>query len=587
MFNNPKSWTPSRPAKYSAPKSFICSKDTTQLEGILGVGGKGGVGRKELVPIPPARGAPAHAGEQRVRGSVTSSRTPAQFSPTSREVWQEEGPRSGPRASAGSDRPAPASGQFHKQETVPERRCPDSRPTWSRGGGASPRTKHLGQLQQWVLGWALCTVGGRGEKVSRLNKEAEGGDSWAPPLPGSPALETPFAGVQPPSLPHRLRQSLLQIHPSGKTVIRESSSVAWPVSRGTEFRPTPCPDNTPPSTDAQLPQLCWAPELSIQEAPPQQAPVTKWGGGCNQRIVFSLPDSLLLSPTFFRLQCPSPGWGQDRSRSRGWGVGTPTPPAKSQPRTKKPRDPRQAHSPCRRCASTSPRRHGPVRTGRGGGLRTCLQRSGTRRLSGAPGPASDPSPPLPPPAASASQPELHPARCTPTLQLGRSAGPSSPAPLRAPLPPQPRLKQTPCFCFEFSTPPRGRGTWLPAEGSQASAKDFEKESRLYATVPSRICALLPSPLLCRATLLIPGRRVDSGSRLSATDPEERRERSDRFERRKEIVSGRIAPFKGPHLFCFRCFEKSAQSSQLSDWILVERSECWASDALSNLDWLTD
>lgn len=279
MFNNPKSWTPSRPAKYSAPKSFICSKDTTQLEGILGVGGKGGVGRKELVPIPPARGAPAHAGEQRVRGSVTSSRTPAQFSPTSREVWQEEGPRSGPRASAGSDRPAPASGQFHKQETVPERRCPDSRPTWSRGGGASPRTKHLGQLQQWVLGWALCTVGGRGEKVSRLNKEAEGGDSWAPPLPGSPALETPFAGVQPPSLPHRLRQSLLQIHPSGKTVIRESSSVAWPVSRGTEFRPTPCPDNTPPSTDAQLPQLCWAPELSIQEAPPQQAPVTKWGGG--------------------------------------------------------------------------------------------------------------------------------------------------------------------------------------------------------------------------------------------------------------------------------------------------------------------
>lgn len=69
-----------------------------------------------------------------------------------------------------------------------------------------------------------------------------------------------------------------------------------------------------------------------------------------------------------------------------------------------------------------------------------------------------PFPPLPPPAASASQPELHPARCTPTLQLGRSAGPSSPAPLRAPLPPQPRLKQTPCFCFEFSTPPRGRGT---------------------------------------------------------------------------------------------------------------------------------
>lgn len=192
MFNNPKSWTPSRPAKYSAPKSFICSKDTTQLEGILGVGGKGGVGRKELVPIPPARGAPAHAGEQRVRGSVTSSRTPAQFSPTSREVWQEEGPRSGPRASAGSDRPAPASGLFHKQETVPKRRCPDSRPTWSRGGrGFSP---HKAPRAATAVGLGVGALHSRGEgRESLATEQRSGGRRFlSPASPGEPSSRNPF-----------------------------------------------------------------------------------------------------------------------------------------------------------------------------------------------------------------------------------------------------------------------------------------------------------------------------------------------------------------------------------------------------------
>lgn len=102
-----------------------------------------------------------------------------------------------------------------------------------------------------------------------------------------------------------------------------------------------------------------------------------------------------------------------------------------------------------------PRRRGPEGTGRGGGVRTCLRGRG--------------------PAASAVPRDQHP---TPSprhrrhrltalassrslrahLQLERCAGPSSPAPLPAP-PPRltPRPNQTPCFCFEFSTP-QGGGT---------------------------------------------------------------------------------------------------------------------------------
>lgn len=45
--------------------------------------------------------------------------------------------------------------------------------------------------------------------------------------------------------------------------------------------------------------------------------------------------------------------------------------------------------------------------------------------------------------------------------------------------------------------------------------------------------------------------------------------------------------KVPDLFCFLCFEKSAQSSRLSDWILVGRAESRGPASLSNLDWLTE
>lgn len=172
-------------------------------------GGWGGGSTKELGPIPPARGAPAHPREKRVRAPVTSSRTPEQSSPTAREVWQGEGPWSRPPASAGSDRPAPVSQLLHKQETVLWRRCPDGPPHLkSRAEGFLPSGTHWGLrgLRVREVG-ALHNVGGG--KVSRLNKEPEGGDSRAPPLPRSPFPEAPLAGVQPQSLPHPLRQRLL------------------------------------------------------------------------------------------------------------------------------------------------------------------------------------------------------------------------------------------------------------------------------------------------------------------------------------------------------------------------------------------
>lgn len=60
-------------------------------------------------------------------------------------------------------------------------------------------------------------------------------------------------------------------------------------------------------------------------------------------------------------------------------------------------------------------------------------------------------------ATTASPPRLHSAPCAPPF-LGRSVSPSSPAPLRAP--PR-RPNQTPCFCFVFSTPPRGGARDFP------------------------------------------------------------------------------------------------------------------------------
>lgn len=120
-------------------------------------------------------------------------------------------------------RPAsPSLRRFHKQETVPGRLGPDGRPhlkPWGRG--LCSRGTHRGQLLQQVLRVGALHNRGKGRKVSRLNKEQEGGDSRAPPLQGA-QLQKPLSGVQPPSLPHPLRQRQLRIHPMDRAPAHRS-----------------------------------------------------------------------------------------------------------------------------------------------------------------------------------------------------------------------------------------------------------------------------------------------------------------------------------------------------------------------------
>lgn len=197
------------------------------------------------------------------------------------------GPWSRPLASTGSDGPAPISLQFHKQETVPGQRAavsPGPAPPEAVGRGASARWKHRGQQPQRVLGVrALHNRGGR-EKVSRPNKEPEGGDSGAPPLPGA-RLQKPLSlESSPRAFPIRFGSAYSGCTLTTKTPVRASEGVVRPTQGGTDQGP----DNTRPTTDAPAPQLCGDPGLSMQEAPPQRNPRDKMRG---QRILWSLLDS--------------------------------------------------------------------------------------------------------------------------------------------------------------------------------------------------------------------------------------------------------------------------------------------------------
>lgn len=189
------------------------------------------------------------------------------------------------------------------------------------------------------------------------------------------------------------------------------------------------------------------------------------GRGEHQRIVFSLLASPSSPPASLRLRAPTPeaelrAGPESHAGTRG-GHSDPPPRARANPdhEQRNPRDPGWAHSPCRRRASTGPRRR--VRRGLGApGASGAVSEVGAPRLSGAPGPASDPSP-LPPPPRPHSPGFILLTACPPS---GWGAAPApqalalSGAPQPPPSPPQRRPKQNPCFCFEFSTPPKGRGT---------------------------------------------------------------------------------------------------------------------------------
>lgn len=164
------------------------------------------------MPIPPARGAPAHPGEG-------LSHVAGRAYPTTREVWHGEEPRSRPRASTGADQPAPTSLPFHKQEPSPGggRRCPEGPPHLTlRGKGLLPGGKHRGQRLQRVLGVRALHNREEGRESLATEQRTGGRRLRSPAPPGSPAPEAPLAGVQPPSLPHPLRQHLLRMYPNDK-----------------------------------------------------------------------------------------------------------------------------------------------------------------------------------------------------------------------------------------------------------------------------------------------------------------------------------------------------------------------------------
>lgn len=202
-----------------------------------------------------------------------------------------------------------------------------------------------------------------------------------------------------------------------------------------------------------IPQLCGDEELSIQN-PPQEPPVTKWrrAKNCLQPELLHASHQHLRSrvPTAPRAEGPGP---ELLPRLRG-GLSDISPRSPDQEQKK------LCNPGWGPLTVLEPRLHRPAAS-RSEGLGAAGRpdqspRSETCRLSGAPGPASNPSHPRPGACgltapASFCCPRAHP----PAGALRRR--PSSPGRLRAPPPRHcaADAEANPLFCFEFPTPPRG------------------------------------------------------------------------------------------------------------------------------------
>ena len=243
-----------------------------------------------------------------MRGPVTSSRTRRNPPPRPGRCARGRGRGHVRRPAQGqAGQPWPP-GRFTSRKLYPGLRCPNGPPhlkSW--GQGLLPSGPHPGLREQRIPGvGALHNAGGWGKKVSRLNKEPEGGDSRAPPLPRSPAPEAPLAGVQPLSLPHAHRLRLLGTKPECRRP-RFHKALAARLSRsgsggGQKIQPVPCPDNTRP---CPIPQLCGDEELSIQN-PSQRAPCDKMGGGgAHQRTASSFLDTARIPSASLRPRVPT------------------------------------------------------------------------------------------------------------------------------------------------------------------------------------------------------------------------------------------------------------------------------------------
>lgn len=212
-------------------------------------------------------------------------------------------------------------------------------------------------------------------------------------------------------------------------------------------------------------------------------------------------------------------------------------------------------------------------------------RSSTRRLSGAPGPASGPTSQSQPPRP--HSPGFIPLPARPPSARGQ----------RRPLEPCPSMGATataegqpnPLFLFWGFAPPLGAGHVTPRGGIRHCRNRFRKRVPHLINVPSQFCSLLGWPLLYWAT---PSSRFQArgwnlGSALFWDWSGGKGKGVTGVKSGRRWFLAALHLLKVPDLFCFLCFEKSAQSSRLSDWILVGRAESRGPASLSNLDWLTE
>lgn len=169
----------------------------------------------------------------------------------------------------------------------------------------------------------------------------------------------------------------------------------------------------------------------------------------------------------------------------------------------------------------------------------------------------------PPRRRPASQPRLHPAP-------QRGAAPALHRHL-LPAPPQPPELSKPLVFVLSLRRPQGAGR-VTARGGILSRSPSGSEKRV--PVPSLSCQPLLAPSVPLG-LAEPGSMARSGIRIPAsfqngTGREQRR--ASRSESGRRLLLDASHLLKVPDLFCFRCFEKSAQSSRLPDWTRVGQAD---------------
>lgn len=213
-------------------------------------GGAAGEGIRHVLPSP-------SAGFPRLRGGVAGGGAAAR-----------------PPASAGSDRPAPASRPPRKQEAGPGPRRPGGRPTGGRGGrGFSPQ-RPPGAAGAGLGAWHKGE-GGAGRESLATEQRSGGRRLPSPASPGEPRSGSPSRRRPPPSRPQPPRRSLPRTHPRGESAVREREGGGARQS-GPPARTTPSVRGRPGASTAPSPGA-----VNPGSATPA-TPAVKWGGATKE-----------------------------------------------------------------------------------------------------------------------------------------------------------------------------------------------------------------------------------------------------------------------------------------------------------------